>query len=159
MRIKIFLILGVLILSTCKKSEVKEEYNDVTLDCKFSDNILGICYYKIATSKYDELIVNDYESFKRLGDSIKTNSIGINCDTAKLPAVDFVKYTLIAKRNGGGGCSVSYIRKVLIDSINKKVIYKVSATYSGMCYMLITSMNWAYIPKISNNYKVTFQFD
>lgn len=141
-------------IASCEKSD---KIIEITNDCKFYDNILSTCFYGISGSKYNEIIITDNETYQTFGDSIRIHPANVDCDTAKLPYIDFNKYSLLGKRTNGGGCSAKYDRKILKDIENKKIIYQISVVYEGNCKMLLGSMNWAYIPKLPNDYKVEFK--
>ena len=149
---KILFLCISLIMVTCNKDN---EIIDITEDCEFSDNILSTCFYGTSSSEYDEIVFRDNDSFQEFGNSVRIYPVNINCDTAQLPDIDFNKYSLLSKRTHGL-CSASYTRKVLKDTDNKKIIYKISVVYEGTCEMLIGSRNWAIIPRIPDNYRVNF---
>ncbi len=144
------------VITSCKK---EGEIIDITGNCIFYDNILGTCFYGTNGLEYDEIVFRDNEAYQKFGNSVRIYPANVDCDTAKLPEIDFSKFSLLAKRTHGGGCSANYIRKIFKDTENKKMIYQISANYEGDCYMLLSSRNWAYVPKIPDNYKVEFQIN
>jgi hypothetical protein len=154
MKIKI-LILGVM-LSLSISCNQEGEIIDITSECEFYDNILSTCFYGIPNSDYDEYVFRSNDSFQEFGDLVRIYPANSNCETANLPNIDFTKYSLLTKSTNGGGCSASYKRKILKDTVNRKIIYQISVDYEGACDMLLGSRNWAIIPKIPDNYTVEF---
>lgn len=137
----------------------KENVTDITDRCLFHDDLLGTCFYGISSYANEEIIIKDNEAYQVFEDSIRIHPLNTNCDTASLTPIDFNVFTLLAKKTSGGGCSVIYDRKVLKDSENKKIIYKIKVQYEGPCDMLISSWNWVYIPKLEEGYSVEFQVE
>ncbi len=156
MKIKIIIFSFLLTLSTitCDK---EGELIDITSECEFYDNILSTCFYGRPNSDYDEFVFRNNNSFQEFGDIVRIYPANLNCDTAKLPNIDFTKYTLLTKSTNGGGCSATYHRKVLKDTKNRKIIYEILVNSESTCEMLLGSRNWAIIPKIPNNYSVDFK--
>jgi len=150
----IIVLLTLMLFISCDKNE---DLVDITSQCKFYDDILNPCFYAIHNSDYDEIVFRNNEAYQEFQDSIRGTIAYMNCETAKLSSIDFKKYTLIGKKTSGGGCSVNYQRKIFDDKVNKIIKYKISAIYSGYCAMLISSWNWAFIPKLSDDYMVEFQ--
>ncbi len=144
-----------LLLLACEKDRVI----DITDQCIFHDNLLGTCFYGISGYANEEIIINDNEAYQAFEDSIRIHPLNTSCDTASLAPIDFNAYSLLAKRTSGGGCSVIYNRKVLKDTENKKIIYKIEVQYEGPCDMLISSWNWVYIPKPEEGYLVEFRVE
>ncbi len=151
------LVLVVLFISSCEKNRGKL---DLTEQVDFYEsNYFGICFSGVYDIGYEEVIISDNESYQKFGNSIRIHPYNLDCDTAILPHIDFNNYTLIGKFTDGGGCEAKYLRQIIDDKENKKIIYKISVEYSGMCAMYIVNMNWARIPKISDNYLIEFQVD
>lgn len=144
------LFLTVALMSCNKGSEII----DITSDCKIYDNILSTCFYGTSDPKYDEFVFRDNQEYQDFGNSVRIYPAYIDCDTARLTEIDFNKYTLMSKITSGGGCSATYVRKILKDTENKKIIYLISVDYEGDCMMAIGSRNWAYVPKIPDEYDV-----
>jgi len=156
MRAKNFISLLVLISFILISCDKENERIDITDSCEFYDNILSTCFYGSSGSEYDEIVFRNNNAFQDFGNIIRIYPANVDCDTAKLPNIDFSKYSLLSKRTNGL-CSATYARKVLKDIDNKKIIYKISVTYEGSCEMLVGSRNWAIVPKIPDDYNVEFQ--
>jgi len=157
MKRKIFIVLiQIIILASCEKID---KVVDLTNECEFHDNILTTCFSGISDSKYDEIVISDNETYQAFGHAIRIHPVNVDCDTAQLPFINFNKYSLLGKRTTGGGCSAKYERKIIKDLENEKIIYQISVIYEGDCYMLISSMNWVFIPKLSPDYKVEFELN
>lgn len=139
---------------SCEKSD---EQIDISNECVFHDNILSTCFYGTIGSEYDEIVFRDNESFQKFGNNVRIYPINSNCNTAKLPTIDFSRYSLLSKRIYGSGCSATYQRRVLKDTENKMIIYEIAVEYKGACDMLLGSRNWAIIPVVSDNYMVEFR--
>jgi len=150
------IILGLLLIFSisCEKDN---EPIDITDECEFYDNILSTCFYGSSTSEYDEIVFRDNDSFQEFGNLVRIYPVNLDCDTAKLPIIDFSKHSLLSLKTNGGGCSATYQRKVLKDLKNRKIIYEISVDYEGACEMLLGSRNWAIVPKITDNYTVDFK--
>jgi len=151
---EILILILYFLVTSCQK---EEEIIDITNSCIFYDNILSTCFYGSVSSKYNEYVFRNQSEFQVFGDSIRIHPANLDCDTAKLPDIDFNKYTVLINKTSGTGCSVVYNRTIIKDTQKKKIIYKISAEYSGNCKMLIGNRNWAFVPKIPDDYKVEFQ--
>ena len=139
---------SLLLFTECKKEEI-------TSDVQFLTNsYFGDCFFYSA-SESDEIVLRDQEEYESYFAALRQSSSNKDCSEAVPTAIDFDKYTLIGHRTSGGGCSVEYDRKVEQKG-NKEVTYHITATYSGLCMMLISSMNWALIPKIKDRTDVVF---
>ena len=137
-----------LLCTQCKKEEI-------TSDVQFlSNSYFGDCFFYSA-SESDEIVLRDQEEYESYFAALRQSSSNKDCSEAVPTAIDFDKYTLIGHRTSGGGCSVEYDRKVEQKG-NKEVTYHITATYSGLCMMLISDMNWALIPKIKDRTDVVF---
>jgi hypothetical protein len=139
---------SLLLFTECKKEEI-------TSDVQFLTNsYFGDCFFYSA-SESDEIVLRDQEEYESYFAALRQSSSNKDCSEAVPTAIDFDKYTLIGHRTSGGGCSVEYDRKVEQKG-NKEVTYHITATYSGLCMMLISDMNWALIPKIKDRTDVVF---
>jgi hypothetical protein len=151
----IFIVIGLIILSGCKKKDLE----DITDDVIFPSILRNPCFDVMAKPDNEELIFRDQESFEAFTDSIRIYPFNLNCDTVTPPTIDFDSYILVGKQTSGGGCSVNYERKVYSDESNRQVIYEIKVRYKGLCDMLITSMNWALIPRVPEAYSIDFRVD
>ncbi|MDR0604903.1 MAG: hypothetical protein LBG80_11435 [Bacteroidales bacterium] len=70
--------------------------------------------------------------------------------------IDFSQYTLLGKYTSGGGCKVNFERNVSKNMLDKQMIYSIQVKQYGLCEMLVESMNWVLISKLSNDYSVVF---
>jgi len=150
------LLLLSVVFTGCEKEKIDENLKDITKDSEFKE-LLSDCFYGIFQKDYSEIIITDLESYKNFEDSIRVQAGGLNCDAASLPYIDFNKYSLLGKFTQGGGCSAIYDRTVFDDTVNKKIIYKISVEYSGECDMWIFNWNWVCVPKLPQDYEVEFQ--
>ena len=146
-----WLILFILFILSCEKFEEISEQVD------FLDGLdFGICFVGTPSGLPEEVIIRDYESYQNYWNQKRIHPSNLDCDTAKLPNIDFNKYSLIGKYTSGGGCDVVYEREVFEYRMKNKIVYKIKVEYIDGCYMLITSMNWALIPRLKRNYDVEF---
>jgi len=142
---------SLLLFTQCKKEEI-------TSDVQFLTNTyFGDCFFYSA-SESDEIVLRDQEEYESYFAALRQSSSNKDCSEAMPTAIDFDKYTLIGHSTSGGGCSVEYDRKVEQKG-NKEVTYHITATYSGLCKMLISNMNWALIPKIKDRTDVIFDVE
>lgn len=74
----------------------------------------------------------------------------------QLPVIDFDQYTLVGMSTGTGGCSGDFKITAVRNDSTKNLEYIVDTSSSGTCEMYISSNNWSLIPKIPNDYTVTF---
>ncbi len=129
-----------------------EQPIDITDNCLFPNNrFWHRCHWSLLQSEND-FVFRDEKSFEAFGRKV-SNDTGA-CGKASLPFVDFSKYTLLAKYSSGGGCEVDSNRKVVFDSMQKKVVYYIDIRYEGYCEQLAFSGNFVLVPKIPNDYAV-----
>lgn len=147
----ICLILLIIVFSSCEK------YEDLTEQIEFIESsYFGTCFSGTPSGIDTEVIIRDNKSYQEYFNQKRISPYNLDCDTAGLPNINFDKHSLIGKYTEGGGCEVSYDREILDNKWKNKIIYTITAEYSGDCYMLITNMNWALIPKLKNKYEVEF---
>jgi len=135
------------LFGSCQKEEIISNVQYV--DAMY----FGECFLMRADNQEHIVIRNqgEYESYfnqKRL------NGFSKDCSSANPTAIDFDKYTLIGTKTSGG-CISEYEREITQIG-NKELIYNINVKYSGLCEMLITSMNWALVPKIKKRTEVIF---
>jgi len=78
-------------------------------------------------------------------------------DSCLITTVDFDSYTLLGYPLGASGCSQKFIRDVSIDDEAKTVHYLVTVKECGSCLPWVVSPNFVLIPKIPDDYDVTFE--
>jgi hypothetical protein len=140
-----------LLFTECKKEEITDDVQFLT------NSYFGDCFFYSA-SESDEIVLRDQEEYESYFAALRQSSSNKDCSEAVPTAIDFDKYTLIGQWTSGGGCSVEYDR-TLEQKGNKEVTYHITVTYSGLCKMLISDMNWALIPKIKNRTDVIFEVE
>jgi hypothetical protein len=140
-----------LLFTECKKEEITDDVQFLT------NSYFGDCFLYSA-SESDEIVLRDQEEYESYFAALRQSSSNKDCSEAVPTAIDFDKYTLIGQWTSGGGCSVEYDR-TLEQKGNKEVTYHITITYSGLCKMLISDMNWALIPKIKNRTDVIFEVE
>lgn len=69
--------------------------------------------------------------------------------------IDFNQYTLLGKY-ASEKCKVTFERNVTKDNSQKKYFYKIKVHQCGTCKTNWESMNWVLVPKIPNDYNVSF---
>lgn len=102
----------------------------------------------------DEYVINDnstYQSLLQFKWSID------DCKNYSLPEVDFKQKTLLGKYSIAGGCSVNYKRTLFVNDKEKDYLYIIKVKDRGRCKIGFQSMNWMVVPKIPEDYSVTFK--
>jgi hypothetical protein len=106
-------------------------------------------------------VIKDMDSYKRLGDTLNIRTYNpltqINCDTATLIPIDFDKYTLIGIFTSYGVCDIVK-RNIQADALKQNILYNITIKkHNGFCVdILATSLNFALIPKLHENWNVLF---
>ncbi|MEY2925123.1 MAG: hypothetical protein RLZZ337_1673 [Bacteroidota bacterium] len=137
-------------LSSCSKEEI-------TQDVQFVEaSYFGSCFYGI-NDKKEHIVIRSEEEYIAYFEKKRIAPNNVDCSDAKLPKIDFSKYSLIGTWTSGG-CQADYDRQIEKRG-NNELIYNIKATYSGYCMMLVFSMNWAIVPKIKNRTNVTFNVE
>ena len=72
------------------------------------------------------------------------------------PDINFAETTLLGIYTDGGGCEVSYIRRVEKQSEDRKYVYTVKVKECGLCEMYAYSMNWVLVPELPEGWMVEF---
>lgn len=151
--LQIFLSLcGIIVLTiSCNKEETKAQRP--TLKVTYLDDF-GKCFF-FNNSKSGYVIDSD-SLYQEIG---KLNKVSyfVDCDTVKLPSIDFTKNTLLGIQTGTTQCD-SLSRSVIVDTVVKKYIYTINIIhFKELCSQeLKVSMNWVLIPKVPYEYKVEF---
>jgi hypothetical protein len=134
-----------------------EKYEELTGKAEFLEpGYFGICFTGIPAGLDNEVIITDNESYLEYFNQKRIHPVNLDCDTAKLPGINFNKYSLIGKYTQGGGCDVNYHREIIDNKSKNKIVYTIKAEYTGNCSVLIFNMNWALIPRLKENYNVEF---
>lgn len=106
-------------------------------------------YYEKTKEKYKELWGVETDEELNKGLPFK------DCD-AKLIPIDFEKYTLLSHYAKGSGCTTEFKKYVLIDELNKKVIFTIDVIENGSCEPVRRHRSSILIPKIPDDYSVDF---
>ncbi len=72
--------------------------------------------------------------------------------------IDFNQYTLLGKY-ARGSCKVTFERDVTKEDTQKKYFYKIKIHQCGTCKTNRESMNWVLVPKIPDDYNVSFTIE
>ena len=75
-----------------------------------------------------------------------------------LPVVDFNNYSLLGLFTTGS-CEIKYIREVNRNESEQNYHYKVVVKSCGTCKKESYSYNWVTVPKIPDDWNVTFDID
>jgi hypothetical protein len=137
--------------SSCSKE--KTDSQKIELKITYLNSI-GECYK--FTDSHRGYVINDSISFQSIGDSAKVAWPTL-CDSAKLPKIDFSKYSLLGKLTITSPCD-KINREVLLDSINKKYVFNINIqhTQESCIYIAVPNMNWVLVPKLPIKYAVEF---
>lgn len=167
MKQKIFMLIAAVMMLSCEKIAVFDGrgqcgstgpgFVDITDQCGFPEPMLGSCFYD-ANAEFDEAVFRSQDEYEAYAEAIRYSD-DEKCADAQLPEMPFDQYTLLIAKTGGSGCSASYVRSVLKDDENKRIIYSVEAHYDGMCEMYIMNSNWVLVPKIPDDYTIEFQVE
>lgn len=132
-------------LSICKQvnDTIIVEHHDVKVGC-----LRG-------TRQCTKCIISNEKEYQALLDDPSPHP---DCDSYKLPYMDFSKYILIGEEIiGVGGCKPPDWNKELIKiPTQKKYILKVHIKPNGGCEMLFHVRIWIMIPKIEPDYTIEF---
>jgi hypothetical protein len=145
----IVVLIVVFMVSSCKKE-------NLTPDSEFIENTyFGNCFLSIPEDR-NEIVICTEEEYSSYMEKRRTTGLGSDCEGAVPTDIDFDKYSLIGTFTSGG-CSAEYDRS--IDQEGKEITYKIKVEYSGVCMMLVSSMNWALIPKLRKRDEVIFEVE
>ncbi len=148
---KYFPLLFILvILAACTPQETEE----ITSDCIFNLPLDVFCFSARPDTSYNELVITNEEEYAVYLDFCRMIMSDNRCDTVTAPEFDFDSMILLGKYSEGGGCSVDYERRVLLDPAQKTLRYEITVTYYGNCLMLITNMNRVLVPRPPDHYRV-----
>ena len=74
------------------------------------------------------------------------------------PPIDFSKFSLLGQ-SASGQCEIKVIREVTRSESENKYHYKVTVKSCGICKKEVLSDNWVIVPKLPDNWTVTFEVD
>jgi hypothetical protein len=151
----------VLILAGCKK-EISNSPELAGVSYLSNGRIFYCidCFSPLNASS-NGFVIKDMVSYRKFGDTLNLHTYNqmtqINCDTASLIPIDFNKYTLIGILASYGMCDIVK-RNIQADTINLNILYNITIKqHNGFCdQMLATSLNFALIPKLLENWNVLF---
>ena len=75
----------------------------------------------------------------------------------KVPDISFEERSLLAQRTRLAACSVFYEYEVKADVKSRRYIYNIYARKNGDCSQTHEQYHWISLPKIPQNYTVSFQ--
>lgn len=104
-------------------------------------------------TEQQEYIISNDSTFQ----NVFTNSITgqVNCT---LPAIDFNTKSLLGLSTTGT-CEVKYIREVTRNESEENYHYKIVVKSCGTCKKESYSYNWVTVPKIPEDWGVTFEIE
>lgn len=139
------IILGIVFVAGCVQQFSRNEIQLIDMNEKLTCIDLDL--------RDSQFIINADAEYQVLLDH---KSPSPECENFELPSIDFSQYTLLGKYAQGGGCSIDFVRKAYKGDSNKKLIYSIRVVGKGDCLLLVTSMNWALVPKVPSD-KVEFE--
>ena len=143
-----WIVFGSLLLTFCRQEPAEEnELGAIYL------NDFGMCFPTFNNSENTGYVITNNSQYQALRNS--TLNHYINCDTAQLPTIDFNIYSLLGYFTEGT-CSLNNTKEIVLDQRHRQYIYKIKVQEYGMCKMLVTTMNWALVPRLPGGYKVVF---
>ncbi len=113
------------------------------------ENSVGIECEPISDQK--EFVINDDSTFIQL--FTDTISGQLKCT---LPVIDFNNHSLLGYF-ADGQCEVKFIREVSRQEKQENYHYKLVVNSCGTCKSYAYSYNWVSVPKIPDNWTVTFE--
>jgi hypothetical protein len=146
---KVTILIVLFIVSSCKKE-------NLTPDSEFIDNThFGNCFLSIPDDR-NEIVICTEDEYLDYMELSRTTGTGSDCENAIPTDIDFDKHSLIGTFTSGA-CSAKYDRS--IDQDGKEITYKIKVEYSGLCFMIVSSMNWALIPELRKKDEVIFEVE
>ena len=103
-----------------------------------------------------QLVINDAATYQTM---LAQKVFSDPCSSYILPEVNFVEKTLLGKFTEALACDVFYERRVEADPDSESYIYRITVHLDGQCQFSNTSMNWITVPKLPENYTVSFEVD
>ena len=143
------LFLIITIFSSCRE-EISTPNSEFVENTYFGNCFLGF------TEDRDEIVIRTEKEYSDYTDKIRVSSLGSDCEDAVPTDLDFSEHSLIGTLTSGG-CSATYDRS--LEENGNEITYKIRAEYRGLCLSLITSMNWALIPKLRKSEIVIFEVE
>jgi hypothetical protein len=122
---------------------------DDTKPLEFQRIDLGHC----ASFWPDRSVIIDEKTYRTL---IKENRAG-SCNSYKLPAIDFTKYTLLGAHLWGGNCSAGSLFNLSLTKDDAKKVYTFAITrHKNPCRGLSYYDFWVLVPRLPSDYTVVF---
>jgi hypothetical protein len=102
----------------------------------------------------DERIIRTQQAYAALAQGPD----GQQCPYGSFPEIDFDRYTLLGKY-ASGKCKAKFFRQVLQDDAAKTVTFNILVKDRGLCKSAAISWNWVLVPKIPEDYTITFNVE
>lgn len=115
----------------------------------------GDCFWMIPED-HDEIVICNEKDYLEYMEQKRVTGLGSDCADAVPTEIDFKTHSLIGTMTSGA-CSANYDRS--IDQDGKEITYHIKVEYRGLCLSLVSSMNWALIPKLKNREEVIFDVE
>ena len=157
------LVIFLIILQGCKKEnatisiitlESMNTSHSEVLNAVFLDNFWN-CFPSSNFSSNTEFVFQTQASLEQFQQS--TSLTASFCDSTSIPGINFDNYDLIGILTYGI-CRLSAERQVLADRSTRHYIYNIIIHTDQLhtCKMLVSTMNWALVPKMPAGYTVQF---
>lgn len=150
------LVLSILVicLVDCSKENAVSQIDN--LNVTYLNDFGGCFLFENVNS--DGIVIREDSTYEKLGNANRLNKWA-GCDTAKLPVIDFSKYTLLGFTTVSSSCD-ELTRSVTLDTLNKKFLYSLTIkTLNKFCDQLgKQSLNWVLVPRLPDNYSVQFKY-
>lgn len=114
----------------------------------------GDCFSDVGALER-QYVIKDNAAYQSLG-ILPVNTP--ECMSMTFPDIDFDTYSLLGLY-ADGACSTSFDRIVEKDENIKKYTYTVGVNTCGNCESLRFSMNWVLVPKLPDDYTVSFSVE
>jgi len=100
-------------------------------------------------------VINSADEYSALLDEYRDYTQ--SCLTYFSPQIDFTEKTLLGQRILVTACNVSSVSEVFADPDQKRYIYQLRVNMEGDCEMIFERVVWIVVPKLPDNYIVTFK--
>lgn len=114
----------------------------------------GDCFSDVGALE-PQYVIRDNAAYQSLG-ILPLNTT--ECMSMFFPDIDFETYSLLGLY-ADGACSASFDRIVEKDDNIKKYTYTIGVNTCGNCESLRFSMNWVLVPKLPDDYTVSFSVE
>lgn len=141
----VFFFLFILIVISCKKDEE---------ECTSEEKNSGIIVNSVSFGDCDDSFA-PYSKFYVINDDIILDTLMVWVPDCSKPEIDFEQQTLLGLYTYGA-CTASFFRNVEMDSTNTQYIYTVKVESCGSCNYAVINMNWVVVPKLPNEWGVSF---